>query len=252
MSFVCDESGRQALLNIAHQGVHLWDLEDRVLVRKFQGVSQGYYVIHSCFGGVNQSFVASGSEGMTKPPTLILWLMTLICYPPTLILWPMTLICYRQQGVHLPHQEGETDRRPFWSCKDRQLCHLESEVSTNVGLRFRWCHHPHLGSFNFCESVFLFHPSSTPSLRSLDQVTTKSCDLMVPTIAGHADSWPWKQRQLIHSKITISSSCLFPSFSPSCVTVITSLSLSLSERRILWWNQLFPQLFVSQEKVKHD
>ena len=63
MSFVCDESGRQALLNIAHQGVHLWDLEDRVLVRKFQGVSQGYYVIHSCFGGVNQSFVASGSEG---------------------------------------------------------------------------------------------------------------------------------------------------------------------------------------------
>lgn len=62
MSFTCDDTGRLALLNVATQGVHLWDLEDRVLVRKFQGVTQGYYTIHSCFGGVNQVFIASGSE----------------------------------------------------------------------------------------------------------------------------------------------------------------------------------------------
>ncbi len=63
MSFTCDESGRLALINVASQGVHLWDLEDKILLRKFQGVTQGYYTIHSCFGGVNQVFVASGSEG---------------------------------------------------------------------------------------------------------------------------------------------------------------------------------------------
>jgi len=63
MSFVCDQSGRYALLNVENQGVHLWDLEDRVLIRKFQGITQGYYTIHSCFGGANQLFVASGSEG---------------------------------------------------------------------------------------------------------------------------------------------------------------------------------------------
>ncbi|XP_014671792.1 PREDICTED: WD repeat-containing protein 26-like [Priapulus caudatus] len=62
MSFTVSESGRLALLNVANQGLHLWDLQDRVLVRKFQGVTQGYYAIHSCFGGVNQDFVASGSE----------------------------------------------------------------------------------------------------------------------------------------------------------------------------------------------
>lgn len=45
------------------QGVHLWDLQDRVLVRKFQGVTQGFYTIHSCFGGHNEDFIASGSEG---------------------------------------------------------------------------------------------------------------------------------------------------------------------------------------------
>lgn len=62
MSFTTDATGDLALLNLATQGVHLWDLKDRVLVRKFQGASQGYYVIHSCFGGVNQKFIASGSE----------------------------------------------------------------------------------------------------------------------------------------------------------------------------------------------
>ncbi len=45
------------------QGVHLWDIQDRVLVRKFQGVTQGFYTIHSCFGGHNEDFIASGSEG---------------------------------------------------------------------------------------------------------------------------------------------------------------------------------------------
>ncbi|XP_052767437.1 WD repeat-containing protein 26-like [Mya arenaria] len=62
MSFTQNDTGRLCLLNIASQGVHLWDLKDRVLVRKFQGVSQGTYAIHSCFGGLNQDFVASGSE----------------------------------------------------------------------------------------------------------------------------------------------------------------------------------------------
>ena len=54
------------------QGVHLWDLKDKVLVRKFQGVTQGFYTIHSCFGGINQDFLTSGSEGTSpyniRPP----------------------------------------------------------------------------------------------------------------------------------------------------------------------------------------
>ncbi|UXI16660.1 cell division protein [Sarcoptes scabiei] len=62
VSFQCDETGRFALINIENQGVHLWDLEDRVLIRKFQGITQGTYTIYSCFGGVDQLFVASGSE----------------------------------------------------------------------------------------------------------------------------------------------------------------------------------------------
>ncbi|CAF0774903.1 unnamed protein product [Didymodactylos carnosus] len=62
MSFAVSKDGRLALLNIATQGVHLWDLEDKVLVRKYQGVTQGHYVNHATFGGPNEEFVASGSE----------------------------------------------------------------------------------------------------------------------------------------------------------------------------------------------
>ena len=50
--------------NFVFQGIHLWDLKDRCLVRKLQGLKQGFYTIHSSFGGPNQEFVVSGSEGV--------------------------------------------------------------------------------------------------------------------------------------------------------------------------------------------
>lgn len=55
-SFFCD-------FIIFLKGVHLWDLHDRQLVRKYQGVTQGHYVNHATFGGPNEEFIASGSEG---------------------------------------------------------------------------------------------------------------------------------------------------------------------------------------------
>lgn len=62
MSFVTNSTDRLALLNCQGQGLHLWDLEDKCLVRQYQGVTQGTYTIYSCFGGTNESFIASGSE----------------------------------------------------------------------------------------------------------------------------------------------------------------------------------------------
>jgi len=62
MSFTLDQTDRYVLLNIANQGAHLWDINERCLVQKFRGITQGFYTIYSSFGGANQSFVASGSE----------------------------------------------------------------------------------------------------------------------------------------------------------------------------------------------
>uniref|UniRef100_H2ZDE3 WD repeat-containing protein 26 n=1 Tax=Ciona savignyi TaxID=51511 RepID=H2ZDE3_CIOSA len=62
MSFSLSTDGHFVLLNVATQGVHLWDVDDRILVRKYQGVVQGFYTIFSTFGGTNDEYIASGSE----------------------------------------------------------------------------------------------------------------------------------------------------------------------------------------------
>ena len=62
LSFSVSPDGALALLNLSNQGLHLWDLEDRALIKHYTGISQGYYAIHSCFGGLNCEFLASGSE----------------------------------------------------------------------------------------------------------------------------------------------------------------------------------------------
>ncbi|XP_012942638.1 WD repeat-containing protein 26 isoform X2 [Aplysia californica] len=74
MTFVVDDKKEYALVNVASQlsiyryplssykGCHLWDLKDKVLLRKFHGQTQAFFTIYSCFGGLNQDYVASGSE----------------------------------------------------------------------------------------------------------------------------------------------------------------------------------------------
>ncbi len=45
------------------QGLHLWSIEDKCLIRRYTGVKQGECIIHSCFGGgPENAFIASGSE----------------------------------------------------------------------------------------------------------------------------------------------------------------------------------------------
>ncbi|CAG0883506.1 unnamed protein product [Darwinula stevensoni] len=63
MSLHVSSDCRLALVNVSNQGVHLWDLDNKALLRKFQGPTQSLYTIYSCFGGLNEAFVASGSEG---------------------------------------------------------------------------------------------------------------------------------------------------------------------------------------------
>lgn len=62
MSFSVTRDGKMALLNVSNQGIHLWDIEDQVLIEKYQGAVQGFYTIFSCCGGADEEFIASGSD----------------------------------------------------------------------------------------------------------------------------------------------------------------------------------------------
>lgn len=63
-SLTLSKDGRYALVNVQDsQTLHLWDLEERILVHKYSGQRQNTYIIRSTLGGHNESFVISGSEG---------------------------------------------------------------------------------------------------------------------------------------------------------------------------------------------
>lgn len=62
MSFTLNKQTNLALISVATQGIHLWDLKDCVLVRRYQGAIQNNYMSFCSFGGVDENFIASGSE----------------------------------------------------------------------------------------------------------------------------------------------------------------------------------------------
>jgi WD40 repeat protein len=58
------KDGKYALVNVQEvQELHLWDLDELTMVHKYSGQRQLTYIIRSTFGGHNESFILSGSEG---------------------------------------------------------------------------------------------------------------------------------------------------------------------------------------------
>ncbi|KAK8951019.1 Protein SPA1-RELATED 3 [Platanthera zijinensis] len=62
-SFSLSRDENFLLVNLSNQEIHLWSIASTpTLVKKYQGHTRSRFVIRSCFGGFEQSFVASGSE----------------------------------------------------------------------------------------------------------------------------------------------------------------------------------------------
>lgn len=62
-SFSLSKDNKFLLVNLLNQEIHLWNIEgDPKLVGKYKGHRRARFVIRSCFGGLKQAFIASGSE----------------------------------------------------------------------------------------------------------------------------------------------------------------------------------------------
>ncbi|MCP9266345.1 hypothetical protein DINM_021878 [Dirofilaria immitis] len=60
-TFVVDKSERRILIDTKLHGLRLWDLRTRTLIRAFVGAPHQDFIIHSTFGGPDQSYIATGS-----------------------------------------------------------------------------------------------------------------------------------------------------------------------------------------------
>lgn len=62
-SFSLSRDNKFLLVNLLNQEIHLWNIEGEFkLVAKYKGHKRSRFVIRSCFGGLEQAFIASGSE----------------------------------------------------------------------------------------------------------------------------------------------------------------------------------------------
>ncbi|XP_022894063.1 WD repeat-containing protein 26 homolog [Olea europaea var. sylvestris] len=63
VSFTLSEDSKFLLVSLSNQEIHLWNIDDDInLVAKFKGHKRSRFVLKSCFGGLHQAFIASGSE----------------------------------------------------------------------------------------------------------------------------------------------------------------------------------------------
>lgn len=62
-SVAISSDSRFAIVNRRPNDAQLWDIENRLLLGSYSGHSLAQHMVRACFGGSEQSFVASGSEG---------------------------------------------------------------------------------------------------------------------------------------------------------------------------------------------
>lgn len=63
-SFSLSGDDKFLLVNLVNQEIHLWSIKDdpAALVTRYRGHKRSRLLIRSCFGGYEQTFIASGSE----------------------------------------------------------------------------------------------------------------------------------------------------------------------------------------------
>ncbi|KAI3787340.1 hypothetical protein L1987_41743 [Smallanthus sonchifolius] len=63
VSFTLSKDNKYLLVSLVNEELHLWSIEGHIrLVAKFKGHKRSRFIVRACFGGLEQAFIASGSE----------------------------------------------------------------------------------------------------------------------------------------------------------------------------------------------
>ncbi|KAJ0837743.1 putative transcription factor WD40-like family [Helianthus annuus] len=63
ISFTLSEDNKLLLVSLVNEELRLWSIEGQIgLISKYRGHKRSRFIVRACFGGVQQAFIASGSE----------------------------------------------------------------------------------------------------------------------------------------------------------------------------------------------
>ncbi|KAJ0439702.1 putative transcription factor WD40-like family [Helianthus annuus] len=63
ISFILSEDNKLLLVSLVNEELHLWSIEGQIgLISKYRDHKRSRFIVRACFGGVQQAFIASGSE----------------------------------------------------------------------------------------------------------------------------------------------------------------------------------------------
>ncbi|XP_076903173.1 WD repeat-containing protein 26 homolog [Bidens hawaiensis] len=63
VSFTLSRDDKYLLVSLMNEELHLWNIENHIrLVAKYKGHKRSRFIVKACFGGLEQAFIASGSE----------------------------------------------------------------------------------------------------------------------------------------------------------------------------------------------
>ncbi|KAL8201449.1 hypothetical protein R6Q57_012788 [Mikania cordata] len=62
-SFTLSRDSKYLLISLVNEELHLWNIESHIrLIAKYKGHKRSRFIVRACFGGLEQAFIASGSE----------------------------------------------------------------------------------------------------------------------------------------------------------------------------------------------
>ncbi|KAL4569963.1 hypothetical protein LXL04_025612 [Taraxacum kok-saghyz] len=63
VSFTLSKDNKYLLVSLVNEELHLWSIQGHIrLVAKYKGHRRSRFIVRACFGGLEQAFIASGSE----------------------------------------------------------------------------------------------------------------------------------------------------------------------------------------------